>query len=172
MKKIDKPAAGFPSFYQQYMDEVPGDGNLLQHLSDIQTETIALVEGLTEEQLNFSYSEGKWTIKDIIVHLSDCERIICYRAMRIARGDKTPLPGFDEDLFAANANAKHRTLGDIFKELSALRSATIAFVETLDDASLDNTGTANGFPLSARLLVNHVYGHHRHHLTIIRERYL
>jgi len=111
-------------------------------------------------------------IKDIIVHLGDCERVIIYRAMRIARGDKTNLPGFDENLLASNANANARKVEGILKELSALRAATIVFLETLDEESLERTGTANGYPLSARLLVNHIYGHHRHHLNIIREKYL
>ncbi|MCW3090055.1 MAG: hypothetical protein JWP81_1124 [Ferruginibacter sp.] len=172
MEKIYKPAAGYPSFYQQYMDQVPNDGNLLQHLKEIQKETEVLVAVLSEEQLDFSYSEGKWTIRDILVHLADCERVIIYRAMRIARGDKTPLPGFDENIFVANAHAKQRKPDHIMKELSALREATLVFIESLDQEALENTGTANGFPLSARLLINHIYGHQRHHLNIIREKYL
>jgi hypothetical protein len=172
MEKIYKPGDRVPSFYQSYMDCVPDDGNLLQHLKDIQTETEKLISGLSEEKLIYSYSKSKWTIKDILVHLADCERVIVYRAMRIARADKTDLPGFDENLFASNANAGNRKIDDIIKELSVLRTATIVFIETLGDESLDRTGTANGYPLSARLLVNHIYGHHRHHLNIIRERYL
>ena len=172
MVKIYKPADDVPSFYQPYMDCVPNDGNLLQHLKDIQTETEKLISGLSEEKLTYSYRKDKWTIKDILVHLADCERVIIYRAMRIARADKTNLPGFDENLFASNANANSRKVDDIIKELSVLRVATLVFIETLDEESLDRTGTANGYPLSARLLVNHIYGHHRHHLNIIRERYL
>jgi uncharacterized damage-inducible protein DinB len=154
------------------MDCVPDDGNLIQNLKDIQTETEELISGLSEEKLAYRYSENKWTIKDILVHLADCERIFIYRTMRIARGDKTDLPGFDEKLFASNGNANNRKTDDIIKELSALRLATLIFIETLDEESLDRTGTANGYPMSTRLLVNHIYGHHRHHLNIIRERYL
>lgn len=172
MQKIYKPTEGVVSFYQPYMDCVPNDGNLLQHLKDIQVETEELISGLSEEKLTYSYRTGKWTIKDIIVHLADCERVIIYRAMRISRADKTDLPGFDENLFALHANANNRKVKDIMNELSVLRAATLVFVGTLDDKSLDRTGTANGYPLSARLLVNHIYGHHRHHLSIIRERYL
>jgi len=172
MEKIYKPANGYPSFYQTYMDCVPEDGDLIQHLKDIQAETEALVTGLSEEALTYRYAPGKWTIKDLMLHLADCERVIIYRAMRIARADKTELPGFDENLFVASANANSRRIDNILKELSLLRMATLFFIETLDDTSLDRTGTANGYPLSARLLVNHIYGHHRHHLNIIRERYL
>jgi len=172
MKKIYKPITNFPAFYQAYMDFVPNDGNLLQHLKDIQTETEELICSLTEEKLLFRYQEGKWSIKDIILHLADCERVITYRAMRIGRGDKTDLPGFDENLFVSNAHADYRKINTILEELSALRNATLIFIETLNEESLKRTGTANGYVISARLLVNHIYGHHRHHLTIIKERYL
>jgi uncharacterized damage-inducible protein DinB len=172
MEKIYKPASGYPSFFQPYLDCVPNDGNLLQNLKSIQIETEKLIESLPEEKLTYRYSQDKWTIKDILVHLSDCERIFVYRATRIARGDKTDLPGFEEKLFALNAHANDRTADDIVKELSVFREATLVFIETLDEESLDRTGTANGYPLSTRLLVNHIYGHHRHHLNIIKERYL
>jgi uncharacterized damage-inducible protein DinB len=172
MNKIFKPVDGYDAFYQPYMDRVPNDGNLLQHLKDIIEETGSLVENLSEEKLNYRYSEGKWTIKDIILHLADCERIIIYRALRIARGDKTNLPGFDENLFVSTANAGSRTIQDITEELQLLREASILFIGTLPDEVLDNSGIANGFALTTRLLVNHLYGHHHHHLDIIRERYL
>lgn len=172
MKKIYKPTDGVPSFYQPYLACVPDDGDLLQHLQEIKTETEKLVSGLSEEQLAYRYSPDKWTIKDITAHLSDCERVIIYRTTRIARGDKTNLPGFDEELFASNANANNRKIGDIMTELAAFRSASIVFIDTLDEEALDRSGMANGYPLSARLLVNHLYGHHRHHLNIIQERYL
>jgi uncharacterized damage-inducible protein DinB len=172
MKRIAKPTDDIPSFYQHYMDHVPDDGNLISHLEEILIETKELVKTLSEDTLLYRYAKDKWTIKDVLVHLSDCERIIVYRAARIARGDKTNLPAFDENLFAANAHANDRNVDDIMKELSAFRGASIAFIETLDEESLDRTGTANGYPLSTRLLVNHLYGHHKHHLTIIREKYL
>ncbi|MEO7531695.1 MAG: DinB family protein [Sediminibacterium sp.] len=173
MKKINKPIReNVNPFYQFYMDQVPDDGNLLTHLSSILTESKQLINTLSEEKLNYRYAPGKWTIKDILVHLSDCERVIIYRAMRMARTDKTNLPGFDENLFAENANAGDRKLVDIFEELSAFRAASITFIKTLSDEELDRVGTANNFPLSARILVNHVYAHHHHHLKIIRDRYL
>ena len=172
MKRIDKPTNYFPSFYQPYMDCVPNDGKLLEHLAAIISETEAILATLIDEQLLYRYAEGKWTIKDIILHLADCERVIIYRAMRIARADKTNLPGFDEDLFVANANADKRDIQNILAELKAYRTASIAFIESLDEEALNRAGTANNFPLTARLLVNHLYGHHRHHLNILKERYL
>ena len=172
MKKIDKPTNDYPSFYKMYMDCVPNDGELIQHLTAIIPETEALLAELSPQQLLFRYSEGKWTIKDIVLHLADCERVIIYRAMRIARADTTNLPGFDEDLFVSNAGANTRDINNIMTELKAYRAASICFIESLDNESLDRSGTANNFPLTARLLVNHLYGHHRHHLNIISERYL
>jgi len=172
MKKISKPANNIPAFYQHYMNLVPDDENLILHLRDILAETKKLIENVSEEKLFYRYAKDKWTIKDLLVHLSDCERVIIYRAMRIARADKTDLPGFDENLFVTNANANNRQLDSIMNELAAYRASSIAFIETLDEDSLDRTGTANGYPLSARLLVNHLYGHHKHHLNIIREKYL
>lgn len=172
MKLIYKPADGYPAFYQPYLDCVPNDGHLVKHLKDIIIETETLVSPLSVEQLSYRYSEGKWTIKDILLHLSDCERIIIYRTTRIARADKTDLPGFDENFFVANANADARSVESLMEELKAFRAASLVFIETLDETSLDRVGTANNFQLSTRLLVNHLYGHHKRHLNIIRERYL
>jgi uncharacterized damage-inducible protein DinB len=171
MQLISKPTT-LPSFYQQYLDCVPEDGKLIQHLQEIIPETETLMASLSEDQLLYRYSEGKWSVKDIILHLADCERVIIYRAMRFARADMAALPGFDENIFAATANADQRTIGSLLSELKTLRAASIAFIESLEDEALNRTGTANGYELSARLLVNHVYGHHRHHLNIIQERYL
>ena len=172
MKTIAKPVEGYPSFYQSYLDLVPNDGKLIQHLKEITIETEGLISERSEEQLTYRYSEGKWTIKDILVHLADCERVLIYRATTIARGDKTNMPGFDESLFAMNANANNRQIKDILKELQIFRDSTIVFIETLDEEALERTGTANGYSISTKLLVNHIYGHHRHHLNTIHKHYL
>lgn len=173
MKIITKPKPEIiPSFYQSYLAKVPDDGALLIHLQEILDETVQLVSGLPEEKVLFRYADGKWTIKDILVHLSDCERVIIYRAMRICRSDKTNLPGFDENAFVINAEANDRSVDFIIAELKAARNASIAFIATLNDESLDQIGMANGYPISGRLLVNHLYGHHRHHLLMIQKYYL
>ena len=172
MKKIYKPGSGYPTFYQPYLDLVPNDGLLIQHLRDIMIETETLVSKLSEEQLLYRYSQGKWTIKDILVHLADCERIFVYRATRIARHDQTDMPGFDEGQYALHARANSRKAQDILRELNAFRAASLIFLDTLEEEALDRTGTANGYPMSARLLVNHIYGHHKHHLNIIHTKYL
>jgi uncharacterized damage-inducible protein DinB len=122
--------------------------------------------------MNYRYEPGKWTIKDMLVHLSDTERIFVYRALRFSRGDETPLPGFEESLFAENAGADQREKEDIMREFSLVRESSIAFIESLSDEALSRKGSANGYPVSVLLLVNLIYGHHKHHLNILRERYL
>jgi uncharacterized damage-inducible protein DinB len=172
LKKIYKPTETVVSFYQRYINLVPDDGNLLIHLEDIFSETEELVGPLSEEKMNYRYAPEKWTIKDMLVHMSDTERIFVYRALRFSRGDKTELPGFDEGLFAEHAGANEREKEDIVREYSLVRESSIAFVESLSDDALNRTGSANGYPVSVRLLVNLIYGHQKHHLNILRERYL
>jgi uncharacterized damage-inducible protein DinB len=159
-------------FYQGYINNVPDDGNLLIHLEDIFSETEELINPLSEEKMNYRYAPGKWTIKDMLVHLSDCERIFVYRALRFSRGDQTALPGFEETLYAEYAEANAREKEDILREYSSVREASTAFIESLSDEALNRKGSANGYPVSVRLLVNLIYGHHKHHLNILRERYL
>ena len=173
MKKIYKPTdQGAPLYIQDYITLVPDDGNLLIHLEDIFSETEEIIYPLSEEEMSFRYAPGKWTIKDMLVHMCDTERIFVYRALRFSRGDKTDLPGFEESLFAEFARANERETVDIMREYSLVRESSIAFVESLSDDALNRKGTANGAPLSVRLIVNMIYGHHKHHLNIMRERYL
>jgi uncharacterized damage-inducible protein DinB len=172
LKKIYKPTGSAAPFYQKYLNLVPDDGNLLIHLEDIFSDTEELITPLAEEQMEFSYANGKWTIKDTLVHLSDSERIFIYRALRFSRGDETPLAGFEESDYARFAGANERTKEDIMREFSLVRESSIAFIESLSDDALDRMGSANGYPVSVRLLTNLVYGHHKHHLNILRERYL
>jgi len=159
-------------FYQRYINNVPDDGNLLIHLEDIFSETEELINSLSEEKMNYRYAPDKWTIKDMLVHLSDCERIFIYRALRFSRADQTALPGFEETLYAEYAGANEREKEDILREYSSVRESSIAFIESLSDEALNRKGSANGYPVSVRLLVNLIYGHHKHHLNILRERYL
>jgi uncharacterized damage-inducible protein DinB len=172
LKKIYKPTGPVVDFYQRYINLVPDDGNLLIHLEDICSETEELIHPLSEEKMNYRYAPGKWTIKDMLVHMSDTERVFVYRALRFSRGDQTDLPGFEESLFAEYARANEREKEDILREFSLVREASIAFVESLSDEALGRKGRASEHPVSVRLLVNLLYGHHKHHLNILRERYL
>jgi uncharacterized damage-inducible protein DinB len=172
LKKIYKPTETVVPFYQRYINLVPDDGNLLIHLEDIFSETEEMISPLSNEKMEFRYAPGKWTIKDMLVHLSDTERIFIYRALRFSRGDETPLPGFEESEYAKYTGANEREKEDILREYSLVRESSIAFIETLSDEALDRKGSANGNPVSVRLMVNLIYGHHKHHLNVLRERYL
>lgn len=173
MKKIAKPTVGdYAPYFQNYINQVPEDGNLLKHLKDIQKETELLMLSLPEDKLMYRYAEGKWTIKDILVHLMDAERIFAYRALRFARADETPLSSFDENIYVPMANANARKIKDILKEGAALRASSIAFIKTLDRKALKRKGNLNNNKMSVLTLVNLIYGHQKHHLNIIRERYL
>ncbi len=157
---------------ERYIHLVPDDGNLLIHLEDIFSETEEIIFPLSEEKMEYSYAPGKWTIKDMLLHMCDSERIFVYRALRFARADETPLASFDESKFADHAGANERKIEDIMREYSLVRESSIAFVESLTDEALNRKGLANNYPLSVRYIVNLIYGHHKHHLNILRERYL
>ena len=172
IRKIYKPKGFCPPFFKGYLDLVPDDGNLLIHLQDIFADTEELVNELPPEKLSYAYAEGKWTIKDILVHLCDAERIFIYRALRFSRGDETPLPGFEESDYAKYARANERETADIMREFGLVRESSIGFMESLDEAALERKGTANGNLLTVGLLLNIVYGHHKHHINIIHERYM
>jgi uncharacterized damage-inducible protein DinB len=173
VKKIYKPSeSGAPDYMQRYINLVPDDGNLLIHLEDIFSETEEMILPLSVEKMEYRYAPQKWTIKDMLVHMMDTERIFVYRALRFSRGDETPLPGFDEGPYAEYAQANVREKEDIMREYSLVRESSIAFIESLSDEALDRKGKANNFPLSVRFVVNLIYGHHKHHLNILREKYL
>jgi uncharacterized damage-inducible protein DinB len=157
---------------QHYISQVPDDGNLLIHLEDIFSEMEEIIHPLSEEKMNYRYAPGKWTIKDMLLHMSDSERIFVYRALRFSRGDETPLPGFEESIFALHAGANEREKEDLMREYSLVRESSIAFVESLSDDALNRKGFANNCQLSVRFIVNLIYGHHKHHINILRERYL
>lgn len=126
---------------------------------------------LTPEQGAFRYANGKWSVRQVIGHMADAERIFSYRLLRIARGDQTPLASFDENAFADMSNADLRPIADLGAELVAVREATLALVRALDDESLRRMGTASEKPVSVRALAFIAAGHVAHHLAILRERY-
>jgi uncharacterized damage-inducible protein DinB len=169
---IPRPANDeYAPFYAGYIAKVPGD-DALPALAAQERETAALLAGLSEEQAAFRYAPGKWSVKQVAAHLCDAERVFAYRALRIARGDATPLAGFDENAYAAQAGADARPLAEIASELGAVRAATLALFRGLEPATLTRRGTANNVPVSVRAAAWIIAGHERHHLGILRERYL
>jgi hypothetical protein len=158
-------------YYAKYIGRVP-DGDLLELLRAQVMDTSALLRGVSDEQANFAYAPGKWTIKEVVGHITDVERVMSYRALRFARNDLTPLPGFDETAWGTNGNFAARTLDDLVEELQIVRAATIQFAKHLSDEALARVGTANGTPASVRALLYIIAGHERHHAELLRERYL
>lgn len=170
--RTERPAEGeHAPFYAGYIAEVPA-GDLLKVLDDQGTAMTSLVRGIPEARGDFRYAEGKWSIKDVVLHVSDAERVFGYRAMRFARNDLTDLPGFDENLFVKNAGAASRRLGDLADELEAIRRATLALLRPLDDEAMSRRGSANGKSITARAIAWIIAGHGVHHERVLRERYL
>lgn len=172
MKKIPKPATGeYAPYTMMYIGLIPDDGQVLQHLADNLQTMIEFVRTFPAKNLINRWAEGEWTIKEILVHIIDDERIYCYRALRSARNDTTELPGFEQDDYVRYSGANERDLEDILAEYKAVRRATITFFNSLDDAALTRAGISDGKIMSVRAAAYHIAGHELHHLNSIRENY-
>lgn len=168
---VVRPGAGENApYYDRYIGLVPGDDALPALIAQI-GRTAALLDRATEQQAAFRYAPEKWSVKQVVNHLSDGERVFAYRAMRIARADTTPLPGFDENAYAATAEADRRPLADLVLEYRAVRAATIALFASFGPEALARVGTANDSPISPRALGWIVAGHELHHRSLLIERY-
>lgn len=173
MKRIAKPETDeFAPHTIRYIGLLPDDGLILKHLADNLTTTAEFVRSLPEEKLNHRYAEGKWTIKEILAHVIDDERIYAYRALRFARNDKTELPGFEQDDYALHSGANERTIESLLHEFAAVRNATIALFESFADTALTRKGVASGNMMSVRAAAYHIAGHELRHMNIVKERYL
>ena len=159
-----------PSHYAGYIKRVPELDPVIALAAQIE-ETAALLRGLSETDALHRYARGKWSVKEIVGHLADVERIMAYRALRIARGDTTALPGFDENAYVPAANFDSRSLADLVGELRTVRAATLALLRTFDPDAWRRRGTASGKPVSVRAIAYMIPGHERHHLEILRTRY-
>jgi uncharacterized damage-inducible protein DinB len=173
MKRIAKPEEGeYAPYTIMYIGLLPDDGLVLEHLRDNLKATTELILLIPEEKLSYRYAEGKWTIKEILAHIVDDERIYAYRALRFARNDRTELPGFEQDDYALHSGANERDVKDILSEFAAVRHATISLFEGLDERALKRSGVASGNVMSVRAAAYHIAGHELRHVQIIRERYL
>lgn len=171
MSKIQLMSDEYNPYYQPYIDEV-SDLELLQVLEYNQDSLISFIKSIPEDKLHYRYADGKWTIKEIILHLIDTERVFAYRALCIARNDKSQLPGFDQDAFVVYSNANDRTIDSLLLEYQDVRKATLSLFATFDDKTLATKGTANNNVLSVRAAAFIIAGHEKHHLQIIKDRYL
>ncbi len=155
-----------------YISLLPDDGLVLKHLKDNLESIKALSRFLLEEQLSYRFAEGEWTIKEILVHIIDDERIYAYRALRFARNDITELPGFNQEEYVLHSGANKRSIKDILEEYTVVRLATIALFNSFGEEALKQMGNANGNKMSVRAAVYHIAGHELHHLTSIKQNYL
>lgn len=160
-----------PAFYQNYVDAVMGD-DILEILEKEQAITQQFIAEIPSEKENYSYAEGKWTIKDVFQHLIDTERIMTYRALRFARHDKTELAGFEQDDFVKFANASNRGLQEIAKEFAIVRQSSIALFKSFDDEMFLQSGISNSNQIQVLGFAYIVAGHEIHHRRILKERYL
>ena len=158
-------------YYRDVIRLVP-DGSLPDIALDEMDALRRLLGGISDEVASRSYAPGKWSIKEAVGHIADVERIMTVRALRFARGDRSPLPGMEQEPYAALAGHGRRSLASLLEELDSVRGATVSLMRSLDPAALDRVGTASGFRFTVRALCFHTVGHAIHHRTVIRDRYL
>jgi hypothetical protein len=169
---LTRPLPGeYAEGYAPYL-AAASEGDALALLKSQVEEVTTLYAGFSEAQGAYRYASGKWSLKDLLQHLSDAERIFAYRCLRIGRGDATPLPGFDENAFAVAASADGRPLADLVTDFRAARAAGLELFRSLSDEAWVQRGTSNGRTLTTRCIPFICLGHVAHHLAVIRERYL
>ena len=169
--RTTKPVGEFAPYYQSYVDEAAA-GDVVATLEAQQRETAALLKTVSAVKADFRYAPGKWSLKEVIGHLADSERVFAFRALWFARADQSPVPGFDENAWVPAGDFGARALPDLAAEFAAVRAGTIAFAASLGEAAAARRGTANNKEISVRSLIWIIAGHERHHLRVLRERYL
>ena len=161
----------YAPFYQPYISAL--DNVVLMDELEISVHRLVkFVQNIPMDKFDYSYAEGKWTIKDILQHLIDAERVFSYRALRFARNDKTALPGFEENDYALNANGSARTIKDLLSELLTVRESTLSLFKNFSDEILMRKGIASGNEMTVRAIGFIIIGHQNHHQQIFQERYL
>ena len=161
----------FQKYIQRYLDLIPSE-NWLEELKNSGAQTLEIYRKLSEEHSNFAYAEGKWTLKELLQHLIDAERIFVYRALRFSRNDQTELAGWDEELYAKEYFLNDVSLQTLLEEFDFLRKSNILFFGNLKEEILSRKGVANGTEISVETIGKLIVGHNIHHLNIIRKRYL
>lgn len=160
----------YNDYYQSYIDRISGR-NVIQELIQQGQKTYALVRQLSTQQASHRYKDGKWSVKEVIGHLIDTERVMAYRALCIARGESKSLPGFNQDNYVAKANFDQRSLQNLSAEYDAQRNANVSLFSSFNTAQIEQAGTADGSNISVRALAYIIAGHEQHHLNILEERY-
>ena len=166
-----RPQQGdYNPYFDNYISLVKGE-NILAALESNYKITQQFLKSIPEEKGDYSYADGKWSVKQVIIHITDTERVFAYRALSIARGDNTALPGYDENVWADNCAAEKRTLADVVEEFLSVRQSIIHLVKSFDDELLSRKGIANNNSASVIALAFVIAGHELHHLNVLKERY-
>jgi uncharacterized damage-inducible protein DinB len=171
MKADQLTTAEYAPAYSAYIEKA-GDNDLIEELEISVHRLIRFVQDIPMDKFDYRYAEGKWTIKDILQHLIDAERIFAYRALRFARNDQTALSSFEEDDYAIAANGNRRSIQDLLTEVAVVRQSTLFLFKSLTPEELLRIGTASGNPMSVRALGFVIIGHQNHHQKVFAERYL
>jgi hypothetical protein len=169
---IVRPATTeYAPYYGRYVGAVP-DGDFLALLESQGRETVSLLRGISEKKSLHRYAPDKWSIREVVGHVNDAERVFTYRALSFARGDPAPLPSFEENVWAKTSNAEARSLSDLIEDFAAVRAATLALFRGFSEEQFARSGIASGNQVTVRAIAYIVAGHERHHVKILRERYL
>ncbi len=168
-EQISKDEYG--SFYATYIDHCEGKSLMAQMKSGKET-LPAVIEGLTNKEMMYRYEPGKWSIKQMIGHITDTERVMAFRALAFSRGDKNPLPGFEQDHYVEQANFEERSAADLLNEYNLVRQSTIALFSSFTQHMMKKRGTASDVDFTVRALGMIICGHEIHHIKILSERYL
>jgi uncharacterized damage-inducible protein DinB len=171
MESNQLPVNEYAKFYSPYINALH-NVVLIEELEICLHDFIKFVQNIPMDKFDFRYAEGKWTIKDIIQHLIDAERVFSYRALRISRNDKTPLPGFEENDYVDNTNANARSIQDLLTEFSAVRQSTLLLFKSFSEEQLKRMGIASNADVSVRAIGFIIIGHQKHHQKVFQERYL
>ena len=171
MNSNELPVNEYSKFNANYIQAIE-NVELFEELEISLHGFIKFVQNIPMDKFDYSYAEGKWTIKEIIQHVIDTERIFAYRALRISRNDKTPLPGFEENDYAVNTDAKSRSIQDLLTEFSAVRHSNLLMFKSFSDQQLTRIGTASENTISVRAIGFILIGHQKHHQKVFEERYL
>ena len=168
---MSRPAQSeYDPYYEGYVSLVPEE-DIIPALESQLDELSQLFENVSEDRGTYAYADDKWTVKELLSHLIDGERMFAYRVFRIARGDKTPIEGFEQDGYIENSHANRRPIAELIEEFSLLREANLIFFTNLEKDDWVRTGTANNVEISVRSLAWIMVGHVRHHMSILKSRY-
>jgi hypothetical protein len=167
-----RPEPGeYAPYYEKYISQIPGN-DIVATLEDQRRQTLLLLSGRTDADGDLRYAPGKWSVKEVLGHVNDTERIFAYRALRISRGDRTPLPGFEQDDYVRNGPFSRHPLEDLIEDYIAVRRATISLFRNLDEAAWIRRGVASENQVTVRALAYMIAGHELHHRRILEEKYL